>query len=41
MKEEAKVHTASTPRQVAEAWFTNLEQGNLKDAQALLDANVL
>jgi len=41
MKEEAKVHTPSTPRQVAEAWFTNLEQGNLKDARVLLDENVL
>jgi succinate-semialdehyde dehydrogenase/glutarate-semialdehyde dehydrogenase len=30
-----------TPHQVAEAWFTNLEQGNLKGAQALLDENVL
>jgi ketosteroid isomerase-like protein len=30
-----------TPRQVAEAWFSSLEQNRLKDAQALLDENVV
>lgn len=30
-----------TPRQVAEAWFSALEQNKVSDAQALLDENVL
>src|SRR5271157_4957328 len=30
-----------SPRQVAEAWFSSLEQNRLQDAQALLDENVL
>jgi ketosteroid isomerase-like protein len=30
-----------TPRQVAEAWFSNLEQNRVSEAQALLDENVL
>ncbi len=30
-----------SPRQVAEAWFSSLEQGNLQNAQALLDENVV
>jgi hypothetical protein len=38
---EVGVHTPLSPRQVAEAWFSNLEQGNLHDAQALLDENVV
>jgi ketosteroid isomerase-like protein len=36
-----EVQKQLTPRQVAEAWFSNLEQGNLGAAQALLDGNVL
>ena len=35
------VHTPLLPRQVAEAWFSSLEQGNVQDAQALLDENVV
>jgi|SRR5215469_5307242 len=38
---ETGVHTPLSPREVAEAWFSNLEQGNLNDAQALLDENVV
>ncbi len=38
---EGGVHTPLSPRQVAEAWFSSLEQGNLQDAQALLDENVV
>ena len=38
---EGAVHTPLSPRQVAEAWFSSLEQGNLQDAQALLDKNVV
>lgn len=34
-------HTVASPRQVAEAWFSNLEQGNVQGAQALLDENVV
>lgn len=30
-----------SPRQVAEAWFSSLEQNRLQDAQALLDENVV
>jgi ketosteroid isomerase-like protein len=36
-----EVHGPLTPRQVAEAWFSNLEQNKLQAAQALLDKNVL
>lgn len=35
------MHGPLTPRQVAEAWFSSLEQNRLQDAQALLDENVL
>lgn len=38
---EGGVYTPLSPRQVAEAWFSSLEQGNLQDAQALLDENVV
>jgi len=38
---EAGVHTPLSPRQVAETWFSSLEQGNLQNAQALLDENVV
>jgi len=30
-----------TPRQVAEAWFRNMEQGKFQDALALVDENVV
>jgi ketosteroid isomerase-like protein len=36
-----EVHTPLTTRQVAEAWFSNLEQNKFLEAQALLDENVL
>ena len=38
---KGEVHTPLSPRRVAEAWFSSLEQGNLQDAQALLDENVV
>ncbi len=38
---EGGVHTPLSPRQVAEAWFSSLAQGNLQNAQALLDENVV
>ena len=38
---EVGVHTSLSPRQVAEAWFSSLEQGNFQGAQALLDENVV
>jgi ketosteroid isomerase-like protein len=38
---EAGVHTPLSPREVAEAWFSSLEQGNMQNAQALLDENVV
>jgi len=38
---EGGVHTPLSPRQVAEAWFSSLEQGKLQNAQALLDENVV
>jgi len=38
---EAEVQGTLSPRQVAEAWFSSLEQNRLQDAQALLDENVL
>jgi ketosteroid isomerase-like protein len=38
---EVKMHGPLTSRQVAEAWFSNLEQGNVQDAQSLLDENVV
>ena len=38
---EVEVHAPLSPRQVAEAWFSSLEQNRLQDAQALLDENVL
>ena len=38
---EVETHGLLTPRQVAEAWFSNLEQGNVQNAQALLDENVV
>ena len=38
---EVETHGPLTPRQAAEAWFSSLEQNRLKDAQALLDENVL
>ena len=41
MTKEMEIHEPLTSRQVAEAWFSNLEQGNFAGAQALLDENVL
>ena len=38
---EVTTHGPLTPRQVAEAWFSNLEQGNVQGAQSLLDENVV
>jgi ketosteroid isomerase-like protein len=38
---EVGVQGTLSPRQVAEAWFSSLEQNRLRDAQALLDENVL
>ena len=38
---EVGVQGTLSPRQVAEAWFSSLEQGSLQDAQALLDENVV
>ena len=38
---EQGVQGTLSPRQVAEAWFSSLELGNLRDAQALLDENVV
>jgi len=38
---EVGVHAPLSPRQVAEAWFSSLEQGNMQNAQALLDGNVV
>jgi ketosteroid isomerase-like protein len=38
---EVGVNTPLSPRQVAEAWFSALEQGKLQDARALLDENVV
>lgn len=38
---EHGVQGTLSPRQVAEAWFSSLEQGNLQNAQALLDENVV
>ena len=38
---EQGVQGTLSPRQVAEAWFSSLEQGNLQNAQALLDENVV
>jgi len=40
-KKKVEVHGPLTPRQVAEAWFSNLEQNKFQDAQALLDGNVV
>jgi ketosteroid isomerase-like protein len=36
-----EMHGSLTPTQIAEAWFSSLEQGNLQNAEALLDENVL
>jgi ketosteroid isomerase-like protein len=38
---EVEVHAPLSPRKVAEAWFSSLEENRLGDAQALLDENVL
>jgi ketosteroid isomerase-like protein len=38
---EARMPGALTPRMVAEAWFSNLEQGDMQGAQALLDENIV
>ena len=38
---EVGAQATLSPRQVAEAWFSSLEQNRLQDAQALLDENVL
>jgi len=38
---EGGVYTPLSPRQVAEAWFSALEQGKLQNAQLLLDENVV
>jgi len=38
---EQEVQGTLSPRQVAEAWFSSLEQGNLQDARALLDESVV
>jgi ketosteroid isomerase-like protein len=41
MTKEVEIHVSLTPRQIAETWFSNLEQGNFNGAQTLLDENVL
>jgi ketosteroid isomerase-like protein len=41
MTTKVKPRGTLTPRQVAEAWFSNLEQNKVSDAQALLDENIL
>jgi ketosteroid isomerase-like protein len=41
MPKDTRAQKPLTPRQVAEAWFSNLERGNVSGAQALLDENVL
>ena len=38
---EVKMPAPLTTRQVAETWFSNLEQGNMQGAQSLLDENVV
>jgi ketosteroid isomerase-like protein len=38
---EQGVQGTLSPRQVAEAWFSSLEQNRLQDARALLDENVV
>lgn len=38
---ELEAQAPATPRQVAEAWFSSLERGDLGSASALLDENVL
>ena len=38
---ETDGHTPLSTRQVAEAWFSSLEQNRLQDAQALLDEKVV
>jgi ketosteroid isomerase-like protein len=38
---EVGVHAPLSPRQVAETYFSSLEQGRIQDAQALLDDNVV
>ena len=38
---EVKMPAPLTTRQVAETWFSNLEQGNMRGAQSLLDENVV
>lgn len=38
---EVRAQGTLSPRQVAEAWFSSLEQNRLGDAQALLDENVV
>jgi ketosteroid isomerase-like protein len=40
MPKEAKLSGSLTTRQVAEAWFSHLERGDINGAQALLDENV-
>lgn len=34
-------HTPLSPREIAETYFSSLEQGRIQDAQALLDENVI
>lgn len=36
-----EIHAPSTPRQIAEAWFSYLEQNKFPEAQALLDENIV
>jgi len=41
IENEAGARKMLSPRQVAKAWFSSLEQNRLQDAQALLDENVV
>jgi ketosteroid isomerase-like protein len=38
---EVAAHNPLSPRQVAETYFSSLEQGRIQDAQALLDENIV
>jgi ketosteroid isomerase-like protein len=38
---KAEVQKTLSPRQVAKAWFSSLEQNRMQDAQVLLDENVV
>jgi ketosteroid isomerase-like protein len=41
MTKQIDIHEPPTSRQIAETWFSYLEQGNFAGARALLDDNVL